>query len=137
MELIINTEADASNSLVTAIENNTATSLLPLYLGDKRSIQVTLTNGQGGLWEYTGQAGLGILLGIGTLEDRNPMATASLAYSNGSYTGTIDLDNSDIENFIGTNTSEEFTLEVQVSFYDGTTETLLQKEIIILKDLIQ
>ena len=137
MQLFINTEAEATNSLVTGIDNNSTQSLPVVYIGDNLDVSVTFSDGAGDLWEYTGRSSISVLVGIGTIEDRTAMTTQTLTHNQGSYEGALSINTTALNNYLGEENSKDLFLEVQVSFVSGNTETLLQKSITLRRDLIR
>lgn len=138
MEIFINTAADATNSMVEALANNTTKEFPTLFAGDVVGLKVTFTDGEGGLARFTGRAGVAILAAVGVLETRTAYTTTGTLSEDGQgYLATLDLGTAALEAAIGGAESVELTVEVQASFADGTTETLLQKKANIRQQLVQ
>ena len=137
MNLFVNTEADATASLTVAKNNNNQASLNPVFLGDVVDLAVVFTDGQGGLAEFVGHPDVKILLAIGTISDRLAMTTAgTLTLEGEAYTATLNLDTDLLHVFVGSEESQQLSLELQASYANDTTETLCQQPITIRNQLI-
>ena len=138
MEIVINTAADATNALVESTTNNTAKDLSQMFVGDVVGFKITFSNGEGGLAYFTGKAGVAILVAIGVLRTRTALTTTGTLSEDGQgYLATLDLGTQDLINAIAGLETLDLTLEVQASFADGTTETLLQKTAELRQQLVQ
>jgi hypothetical protein len=138
MEIVINTAADATNALVESTTNNTAIDLPELFVGDVLGFKITFSDGAGGLAYFSGKAGVAILVAIGVLNTRTAFTTTGTLSEDGQgYLATLDLGTQDLKNAVAGIETKDLTLEVQASFSDGTTETLLQKTAQMRQQLVQ
>lgn len=137
MNLTVNTAADATASLVVDLNNNSSATLLPAFVGDVLPLNVKFSDGLGGYAAFVGQATVKILFSIGIVSDRDALvATGTMNLVDGAYTATLNLGTNDLTTVVGENESVQLHLEIQASFYDGTTETLCQQPITIRNQLI-
>lgn len=117
MNITINTNAEATNSVIEGLANNTAAELPDIFVGDRLIINIQFSDGEGTLAEFSGKANHKILLAIGTLSDRNAMTTtATMSYETGAYLATLDLNTTELLDFVGTQPSIDLFLEIQISY---------------------
>ena len=138
MRLTIDTSTQATNSSIAEIANNNTAAIPDIFYGDQLQLEVTFTDGAGNFAEFTGRADHGVLFAVGTIPDRNAMTTTgTLNQDGGIYKTTIDLDTQAIEAAIGTKPSVELFIEIQISFADGTTETMCQQSVTLRNQIIK
>tara|TARA_A200000159_G_scaffold4938_1_gene4614 strand:- start:1082 stop:1498 length:417 start_codon:yes stop_codon:yes gene_type:complete len=138
VDLSINTAADATNALVASPTQNTAVDLPTLFVGDVVALKITFSDGAGGLAYFTGSAGVAILVAIGVLQTRQAYTTTGTLSEDGQgYLATLDLGTQELKDAIGGLETLDLHLEVQASFANGTTETLLQKTAEMRQQLVE
>ena len=137
MELFVNVNFDATSSLIIANNNNASVSLNPVFAGDIIPLSVTFVDGQGNLADFVGTPDVKILFAIGTVADRNAMtSTGTFNLEGTAYETVLDLGTNLILEAISGQESLQLFLEIQASFYDGSTETLCQQNISVRNQLI-
>ena len=137
MELFVNVNFDATSSLIIANNNNASVSLNPVFAGDMIPLSVTFVDGQGNLADFVGTPDVKILFAIGTVADRNAMtSTGTFNLDGTAYETVLDLGTNLILEAISGQESLQLFLEIQASFYDGSTETLCQQSISVRNQLI-
>ena len=138
MDIVINTAADAVDALVESQTNNTTRSMSQMFVGDVVSLKITFTDGNGGLAHFTGNAGVAILCAIGVLQSRTAYTTTGTLSEDGQgYLTTLDLGTQQLKDAINGLETLDLTFEVQASFHNGTTETLLQKTVEMRQQLVE
>ena len=138
MRLTINTNTQATDSSIEGLANNTPAGIPDFYYGDKLNMEIRFSDGEGNIADFQGQADNAIIVGIGTINDRNAMTTTgTFNLADGFYQALIDLDTDEIKTAIGTQPSINLFLEIQISYADNTTETLCQQEIIMRNQIIK
>ena len=138
MKLTINTNSPATDSSIQSLANNTKAAISPIYFGDNLELEVTFTDGAGNYAPFTGRADNAVIFAVGTIADRNAMTTTgTFNQEGGIYKTNLNLDTTALATAIGTQASVKLFLEIQISYADGTTQTMCQQEITMRNQIIK
>lgn len=137
MNIVINTTLPATASIVQNLLDNNVASLPTLFLGDQHYINIAFGNGVGGFADFTGKSNAQLRCGVGVVENRQTFTSANQrGITNGYYLFLLDLNTNELKANMAGVTEKTLDFEVQISYADGTTETLCQVPVQVRNTLI-
>jgi hypothetical protein len=135
MNLVINTSADATNSLVNSLSDNNIATLDPIFFGDVINVTATFTNGLGDYADFVGKTNNLIKIGLGNPITRDEYSSSIMSYANNQYNCILDISTQDLDDVLITDKVDIY-LEIQISYKNGETSTLFQKLITMREQII-
>lgn len=137
MNLTINQNAQASQSYVTAIDNNRPLRLPIFYFGDNLPLYIEISNGEGGVASFNGRADVILVAGIGDPKTRAVYGQTDLVWDGQKYYGELDLNTETLGNIILNKEKIQSFFEVNATYYGGNRTTILQQTLTLQNQLIQ
>lgn len=133
----INTEADASQSLVFGLTDNTVRELPTLFVGDSLPINFIFTDGLGGYADFSGQTDLSVKIAIGDLATGSIFVLQdNFTYSDNTYNTTLVLMTDALANAITGAESIDPFFEIQIETTSGESYTVYQNSVTVKNQLI-
>jgi len=133
VKLFCNTTLDGTQSLVRAAGNNHLATVPTLFFEDILPIEIVFLGEGGGLAPFSGQAGHEIKIAIGKLSTREILTQSTL---DGDGKANLDLSTNAIALEMYQAEQKTLTLEIQISYDTGKTETLCQVPCTVQNQLI-
>ena len=138
MNIVINTELDATESIVQNLDDANVASVPTMFLGDQHNVTISFGNNMGGFSAFTGRGGHQIMCGVGIVETRTTLTRARQRSAlDGNYNFRLDLNTNELRNEMVGTTEKTLDFEVQISYANGTTQTLCQMPVVVRNTLIE
>jgi len=135
MNLVINTSADPTNSLVVGLADNNTATLDPIFFGDVINVTAIFSNGLGDYADFSGRTNNVIKIGLGNPKTRSEFSSAIMSFSVNKYESQLNIDTTDLDNYLTADTADLF-LEIQISYSNQNCVTLCQVPITIREQII-
>jgi hypothetical protein len=138
MNIVINTELSATESIVQNLDDANVASVPTLFLGDQHNIVISFGNNAGGFSGFTGRGGHQIMCGVGIAETRTTFTRArQRGFVGGNYYFRLDLNTNELRAEMAGAQEKTLNFEVQISYANGTTQTLCQMPVVVRNTLIE
>lgn len=133
MKLFCNINLDGTQSLVRAAGNNHLATVPTLFFEDVLPVEIVFLGEGGGLAPFSGQAGHEIKIAIGKLSTNTVLTQSTL---DGDGKANLDLSTNAMALEMYQAEQKTLTLEIQISYDTGKTETLCQVPCTVQNQLI-